>query len=563
MAATDAPARTRPRRTPGALSGALVALMLATGPAGAQAPLSAIDWLSPSVAPEGMGATGPASRPAPLPAPSPAPGVSTRQTPPGAWTPPRDARRAPRSEPPVARNGGVGPVTTLRLGEANPETIGLMPAAQAGLPDDLWVGSAPADLVALIGVAGSGWPPAVQGLLRRALVARLRPAPGAGGQVFLARVDRLLDLGALDAAQGLLDGAGPGDIDRFRRRFDVALLTGNEARACAVVQSSPGIAPSLPVRIFCLARSGDWNAAMNVFSAASALGRLDPEMHELILRFLEPELADGAAPLAITSHPTPLAYKMLEAIGEPLPTASLPLAFAQADLSANTGWRAQIEAAERLARAGSIRPDRLFTIYGQQKAAASGGVWDRVAAVAALHAALEGGDAAAIGAALDRAWDRLAPAGLLPVLAEHVAPRLRGVALSGGAADRAWRLALMAPEGAEGSTPAAPEGADPLLAALAGDGPMPEPGANATPLAQAVTAGLAPEADPGQTARDLLAGGRRGEAFLAALSDLAEGAGGGDPRRLSAGLATLVRLNLTRDARAIARQVLILDAARG
>ncbi len=527
MAATDA------------LSVALLALLLGAGPAAAQAPMSAIDWLSPSVAPEGMG-------------------VTTRQAPPAAWRPDAARRRA-APEPPVATSGGVGPVTTLKLGEANPETIGLMPAAQAGLPDDLWSGSTAADLVALIAHAGGDGLPAVQGLLRRALVARLRPAPGASGQVFLARVDRLLDLGALDAAQALLDGAGPGDVDRFRRRFDVALLTGHEARACDVVHSAPGIAPSLPVRIFCLARSGDWAAAMNSFAAASALGRIEPEMGELILRFLEPEAADEAAPLAITSHPTPLAYKMLEAIGEPLPTASLPLAFAQADLSANTGWRAQIEAAERLARAGSIRPDRLFTIYGQQKAAASGGVWDRVAAVAALNAALDSGDAAAVGPALEQAWDRLAEAGLLPALAEDMAPRLRPLAgaLTGAAADRAWRLGLMSAGAADWP---APSGADPLLVALAGSGPLPATGSG--PLAAAVIAGLAADADPGPTARDLLAGGRRGEAFLAALTDLSEGAGGGDPRRLSAGLATLNRLGLADDARAIARQALILHAPR-
>ena len=44
----------------------------------------------------------------------------------------------------------------------------------------------------------------------------------------------------------------------------------------------------------------------------------------------------------------------LEAIGTPLPTAPLPLAFAHSDLRHTAGWKARIEAAERLVRTGAV-----------------------------------------------------------------------------------------------------------------------------------------------------------------------------------------------------------------
>ena len=75
---------------------------------------------------------------------------------------------------------------------------------------------------------------------------------------------------------------------------------------------------------------------------------------------------------------------------------SLPLAFTYADLSDNAGWKAQIEAAERLSRAGAIAPNLLLGLYTSQKPAASGGVWDRVAAFQGLDTAVAKGDVRAV-----------------------------------------------------------------------------------------------------------------------------------------------------------------------
>ena len=75
-----------------------------------------------------------------------------------------------------------------------------------------------------------------------------------------------------------------------------------------------------------------------------------------------------------------------------------------ADLRGNSGWKAEIEAAERLARTGAVPASRLLGLYTDRRPAASGGVWDRVAAVQALDLALNEGATQDLVQALPRAW---------------------------------------------------------------------------------------------------------------------------------------------------------------
>ena len=323
---------------PGVLSAAL------SGAARADGPLSAIDWLSQSL-----------------------------------------------SEPqavalPKSAVGGViatPDVTVQSLGLPVPDAIGILSTKVTGLPRNLWGDAPAAEIERLIIDASPDNLPALQGLLTTLLLAEA-DAPvdsGPAPQVLLTRIDKLLALGALDQAHALIEAAGPASSpDMFRRAFDTALLVGEENRSCAVLAASPGLSPSLPTRIFCLARAGDWDAAALTLGTATALGQVDAEQSDLLTRFLDPEAAEQGKAPAPPVPVTPLDMKILASIGEPVPTATLPIAFSHADLSPDQGWKARIEAAERLARAGVITPNLLLGIYTEQKPPASGAPWDRTAA---------------------------------------------------------------------------------------------------------------------------------------------------------------------------------------
>lgn len=479
----------------------LLFLALALGlsaPALAEQPLSASDWLSGSV-------RGP-----------------DRES--SAWrpgdTPPPGLPGAPGPKP-VATTGEVGSVQVTRLGNDNPDAAGLVTPRKAGLPPTLWQGSSSAALAALI-LRTPARLPAMNALLDRVLVTQLVPPPaepGASqGTLFLARADRLLDGGALDRAQALLTAAGPSNPEIFRRLFDIALLKGDEARACEIMNNTPGIAPSFAARIFCLAQTGDWAAAAISLHGAEILGLLDDRQAVLLTHFLDDAYVDGGQMLPPSDRMTPLDFRIHEAIGQPLPTSSLPIAFAHSDLRPMNGWKARLEAAERLARAGAIPPATLRALYSEQKPAASGGVWERAGAMRTLEAALAGGDPSP---ALPQAFDEFRKAGMADVLAAMIAADL--------------------PEGGEG--PSAE-----IATRLRQWQGLP------TPVPLVLDPALKSEPVPAPATQ-------QGEALLNAMADIDAGLDGDGPRA-GRGLATLRALGLTAEADGAAAQLSLLPVMR-
>jgi len=349
--------------------------------ANAADPLSAIDWLSDTV------------------------------TTPVVLLPPATADTTEKA---VTNSASVEDVTVTKLDGPTSDAVGLLPVSVTGLPRGFWGATTSEDLSRLIRSEPAQSLPAMQDLLQMVLLAELdapNDADGTGA-LFLARIDKLLDMGNLDQAQALLERAGPHSPELFRRWFDVALLTGTEDTACDTLRTNADIAPTFPARIFCLARNGDWNAAAVTLETAKVLGYISKEEDALLARFLDPELFEGSAALPVPKHVTPLVFRMREAIGEAIPTSALPRAFANADLRSNTGWKTQIEAAERLAVTGAIDENRLLGLYTKRLPAASGGIWDRVDALQVFDKAYAAKDPGAIAKALPDAWKEMKKARL-------------------------------------------------------------------------------------------------------------------------------------------------------
>ena len=518
---------------------ALAAFTLAM-PAKAKPPLSASDWLSGSVQqPDNISAWRP-----------------------GDSRPPELKRRSKRE---IAATGAVEPVGVTRLGEGNPDSKGTVSPRAAGLPANLWGASDPATLVRLVRASNPRLP-ALRRLERRLLATQLQPPaspPGTEGQLFLARVDKLLDMGATGAARELLQTAGPGDPERFRRLFDIGLLSRDEAHACEIMDRTPGVAPSFPARIFCLALGGDWAAAALVFHGAEMMGRIDPQIATLLAHYLDDGYSDSTAQLVPPQVVTPLELRLHEAIGQPLPSTNLPLPFALADLDENAGWKAQLDAAERLARAGAIPASQLRRIYLEQRPAASGGVWDRVAAVQALDAALALRDTGAVEKTLPPAYDSMIAAGLGPALADMVGAELGAMGLDGRPGQMALWLALEAAQPQVVADP--PADAAPLdlwLLSFASGEPesAPPPGKGEQRASLLFPAFLGPSEQnvPPATA-DLIKANRRGEAMLAAIADIDAGLDG-DLGRAAQGLRSMRALGQHEIARQAAVELILAPA---
>lgn len=501
-----------------ALRRLVLGIALFAGPLAAQegAPLSAIDWLSQSVA-----ITGPEA-------------------------PPR-----PRDEPPVAESALTPQVTTTPLDTASPDPVGLLTSATTGLPTSLWSGSSESTLITLIKAETMPSLPALQDFLTVLMLATADAPLGASpeGPLFLARVDKLLDMGALDQAQSLLEAATPDTPALFRRWFDVALLTGTEDAACEVMQTRPSVAPTYPARIFCLARSGDWNAAALTLNTNRVLGDITPEEEALLSRFLDPDLYEDEPDLPPPDRISPLVFRLREAVGQNLTTLSLPLAFAHADLRNTTGWKAQLEAAERLARNGALPANTLQGLFTSRTPSASGGVWDRVDAFQRFDVAVQSGDPGAVAATLPDAWAAMRENRAEVPFARLYAADLARLPLTGEAATLAVTIGLLSPD-YEAVAQSATTGDDFLLSLARGT-----PTGARGELAAAVQAGFS--TPPPDTLMTMARSNQLGEALLRIIATYNAGIAG-DPPSVTEAIAFLRAVGLEDVARRSALQLLIL-----
>ncbi|KPQ06360.1 MAG: hypothetical protein HLUCCA12_10240 [Rhodobacteraceae bacterium HLUCCA12] len=518
----------------------------------AQAPLSAIDWLR-----EDLSRTRPGGYPV---------------TPPtgDAWL--------------------EGMITTRRIDALRPESVGLFPAARAGLPADFW-GSTPEDeLTALIANLPVDTLPALRDLSFRLLLAEFdapysppadrttdrdadRDASNAAedqrrAHDFLAaRIDKLMDFGAIDQAAALLDTLNPADPDLRMRRFEMALLLEQEQRACQSVLDADAPLPFEPAAVFCLARQGDWSRAAERLEQAMDAGTMPEPYDQLLVDFLDVDDHTHSISLpgdAVTIRPSelsPLAWRLLEATGEPVATHGLPVAFAHADLRGTIGWRAQLEAAERLVRSGALPPNRLLGLYTERGAAASGGIWERVRAIQRLDTALSEGESSEIGRALREAWPQVTADELETAFADLFAPDLMEADLDGEAAEIAITVGLLSDDYEQVALDQ--PGTDArgrFLSAIARGLPPRETGADDDPIRDSRWAAVAeafanPAPIPEETRRGL-SDDRLGEVILRTLISLESA---NDPRVLAEGLAVLRHVGLEDIARRAALQSLLLE----
>lgn len=498
----------------------VLSLLLLPGIAAAEAPLSAIDWLK---APPPVTVAEPLVR--------------------------------PLGEP--ARGARVPDVVVVPLDSARPDAVGLLPSSTTGLPRELWSASSGAILSGQLSRLGGRPLPAVQALYYTLLLAEADPPDqtGPGASFLRARIGALRRFGAVEAALALIERAGPATPELFGDWLDLALLTGNETAACQALARRPDLSSDYASRIFCTARSGDWATAALTFDAGRTLGVLGPQEEELLERFLAPELAGDIADLPPPREMTPLLFRLYEANGTPLPTGSLPREYAVADLRGTMGWKAEIEAAERLARTGALPANRLLGLYSERAPAASGGVWDRVRAIQNMDRAIAARDFDRIAAALPEAWRLMRESGLEVAFAALYGDRLARLDLPDDAARLAHQTALLAPGPARVVPPAPDQSRGMAFLDTLARG-APDPALADTPTETAIAIAFAAR-DPAPAHAGPLAEGRLGQTILMAAAELHD-ARPGQTSRIEAALATLRAAGLREVARQAALQILLL-----
>ncbi|HEU0221034.1 MAG TPA: hypothetical protein VFR34_02340 [Paracoccaceae bacterium] len=458
-------------------------------------------------------------------------------------------------------------IEVLRLDDPPSDGVGLLSSRITGLPADLW---GPTSLLRarrlILSVAGRGVP-AAQELYRTLLLAATLPPKGRGpgAPLLRTRIDRLMQMGALEEAYELLVQSGLSTPDFLLRRFDIALLTGQEHRACDALLNRRDVQPTAAARIFCLARGDAWAEAVVALAVARESGEISPAEQALFARFLETQETPPDAAVEPPEILTPLAYVMLLAIGagaEAAADTSLPVAFYHLDIGPNAPPRAQMLAAEHLVASGGLSYPLLFHAYRGGTPAASGGVWSRAEAVQELDAALASGDPHRVVRELPEADQLLGEIGLRVAFAREFAPYLAAMPAEAGF-EPARMAALLLLGGQAAAARRWIDETAPLryrVAMAVADPAYPVEEAREGTLEHAALRAFRPERPDVPVLQELLAllaEGRTGEALLRALA-LLDARTEIEPGDLTAALHLLAAAGQGDAARRIAVETLLM-----
>ncbi|WGI20315.1 hypothetical protein [Amylibacter sp. IMCC11727] len=465
---------------------------------------------------------------------------------------------------PVVQNSIDSPsseaITSTPLSASQPDAVGILTSQQTGIPQNFWGNGDPKVIARLIAPYFDFTLHEITALWQRIALSEIDPPARVSnpGTLLSARVAHLLNAGALDQAEALLNQAGPSTPELFQQSFEVGLLTGRAQSACATMLRNPSLAPGLKERVFCLARENDWSAAALTLTTAKSLRQIPELDAELLTLFLDPELFDESNPPPAPVPLTALDFIMREALAMPRSGQALPLAFLHQDLQRETGWRNQVIAMERLVRSQAIPPQQLIALYQDGKPSASGGVWVRVSAVQKLLRAMDVGTAEQISDALRTAYRDLNAVGLEFILSDIAADDLEGVALTPSGDRTRFFLNLLHADNAELVADYAPQTAtDAFLQTLA-LGELPETAS--TDIEAAILAAFQGTTFSNSLIEDAKRG-QMGEAIMKSMINLIRSRHR-DPAALETTIATLRIAGLEDEARRIAIQAVLYLSRR-
>jgi len=281
-------------------------------------------------------------------------------------------------------------VSTLASNEY--QAIGLLPIYVTGIPTTIWRNSSYDDLVFSFKTMPIYKYSPIQELVYSLLLAEARPPLNEPARyAFLeARLNALLNYGAVDPAIALIEHASPLPERMIPLLFDISLLSSNNFPICDPIFQNTENRDLQAELIYCHARKGDWLTAHLILKTGAVLGDLNSHEISLLDRYLEVDFnVDMNALLPPPEIISPLEYRLYEAIGEPIPAEYLPVQYSQTDLSGENGWRSQVIAAERLSLTGAIPENQILGIYTSNNPGVSGGIWERVKVVQDLDLAIE------------------------------------------------------------------------------------------------------------------------------------------------------------------------------
>ena len=282
-------------------------------------------------------------------------------------------------------------IEKMVLPNISKNSIGIYPSIKIGINSDIWKNNNEIEISTILKKIRISDLYYLNRLLKRILLIETDPPNIAVdekfyGTIFLRqRILKLIQMGALDDAEALiLDSEPTFDPNLTDLWSEISFLTYRFERFCKAILNGYHNSLEPAHKIICLARSGDWNAAALSLATFSSINEIDSDHEKLLINYLDHE-----AELEIINKDKCEEDKsvIIYLCNFSNITTQIPnygVKFLYNNLGRGKSIRSRIVASEELVKSGALNPNILFSTYKIKQPSTSGGVWARAKLVQEL-----------------------------------------------------------------------------------------------------------------------------------------------------------------------------------
>ena len=283
-------------------------------------------------------------------------------------------------------------IEKIVLPNISKNSIGIYPSIKIGINSDLWKNSNEIEISAILEKIKISDLYYLNRLLKRILLIESDPPiivddKKFSGTLFLRqRILKLIQMGALDDAEALILDANPTfDPNLIDLWSDISFLTHRFERFCNAVLKGYYNSLDPTNKIICLARSGDWNAAALSLATYSSINEIDSDHEKLLINYLDHEADLEIINNQICDKDKPTIIYLCNFSNINMQIPNYGVKFLYNNLGKGKSIRSRILASEELVKSGALNPSILFSTYKIKQPSTSGGVWARTKLVQELN----------------------------------------------------------------------------------------------------------------------------------------------------------------------------------
>jgi len=322
------------------------------------------------------------------------------------------------------------PITTTTLKPNNFNSIGIIPSEITGINPRIWSSITEDAISFQLNSLPYLHFSTARTFLKRVLITETNAPLDSltsikKGKLYLfSKLDKLIEIGALDEAETLISLVPKLDKDVFNRWSKVSLLTGRLTKMCKTLVRKPELSSDLSLRIICFARLGDWQAAALILATASTLGKISNNREQLLIRYLDPNLFIDNQTNSQNSNFDEIDFYIKTTSQQYNGIRNNKPKYSYRELNSNSSLDGKIIAAEILTISKSINGSVLFDIYRNSIVDKSEEHWTRIETIQDLDSALNTVNKLKVSTALKHAISEMHSYNLLVPFAKEYAAKL-------------------------------------------------------------------------------------------------------------------------------------------